>query len=286
MHRAIHHDHQHTSWYRLWRQPLACMIRMPWPIFFVAMGLIYLAETIGFALLLHPDASSLEGDAPMGLPKAFVFAASAFFANAFNDIEPESSYTYLVGNVAMVAGIITLSTLTAVVFSRLSSSESPLHFSRYVCISGLSGGHLFCRFITNDPSQWLNVSYTLSLIVDELLEPGLWQRRVHQLDLLNPGTPQLSQTATLIHGLNADSPLAQMGIEELQRRNAVLIAMVEGIDEATGAGLLQTHLYRPDQLLFSYRFADLVSHDANGRQRVQLNRLNHTVPLGSESPKA
>ena len=279
MHRAIHHDHQHTSWYRLWRQPLACMIRMPWPIFFVAMGLIYLAETIGFALLLHPDASSLEGDAPMGLPKAFVFAASAFFANAFNEIMPTSAYAYLVGNVAMVAGIITLSTLTAVVFSRLSSNESPLRFSRHLCISGLQGGHLFCRFVTNDPSQWLNVRYSLSLIVDEAPEPGLCQRRVLQLDLLNPGTPQLSQTATLTHQLNAGSPVVQMGLEELRQRNAVFIALVEGIDEATGAGLLQTHLYRPDQLLLNHRFMDLVSHDPSGRPRLQFNRLNHTVRL-------
>jgi hypothetical protein len=31
--RTIQQDSQHTPWYELWRQPLAALIRMPWPLF-------------------------------------------------------------------------------------------------------------------------------------------------------------------------------------------------------------------------------------------------------------
>ena len=68
-----------------------------------------------------------------------------------------------------------------------------------------------------------------------------------------------------------------MGLEELQRRNAVLMPLVEGVDEITGAGLLQTHLYRITDVLSGRRFGDLVSQDLLGRKRVNIGRLNQVV---------
>ena len=277
--RTIQQDSQHTPWYELWRQPLALLIRMPWPLFFLAMGLIYLAVVLVFTAILSFDQKHLIGAATMALPRPFLFAVDAFFANAFDAIVPDSLFTYLVGVVDMLAGLITLSTLTAVVFSRLSSNDMPLRFSRHLCITSLDGGHLFCRFVTSDPSQWLNVSYSLTLILDDEVEPGVWQRRTRSLALLNGGTPQLSQTATLTHPLDVNSPIQHFGIDELKRRNAVLMPLVEGVDEITGAGLLQTHLYRMADVLSGRRFGNLVSEDSQGRKRVDINRLNQVVPV-------
>ncbi len=208
--RRIHHNHQHTPWHELWRQPLAAMIRMPWWLFFGSMAAIYLGQILIFGLILSLDAQHIIGDAPMGIPKPFAFSVEAFLANGFNGLAPDSKFTYSIAVLDLISGLITLSTLTAVVFSRLNSNEMPLIFSRYLCISSLSDGHLFCRFVTTDRSQWLNVNYTLSLIYDDEPEPGLWQRRIIPLPTLNSGTPQLSQTATLTHGLDVDSPITQM----------------------------------------------------------------------------
>lgn len=252
---------------------------MPWPLFFVAMGLIYLAELLLFSTILWPDRQHLMGEPPMGLPRTFVFAASAFFANSFNQITPDSLFTYGVGMVDMISGLITLSTVTAVVFARLSRNEAPLRFSRSICLSSMEdGGHLACRFITRDPSQWLNVSYSLSLIFDDEIEAGVWQRRVVPLELINTGTPQLSQTATLIHSLSAASPFRRLSLEELRQRHAVIIPLVQGIDENTGNVLLQTHLYRMDDLQLQHRFCELISTDATGVRQVHLDRLNGLVP--------
>ena len=277
--RNIHHDNQRTPWHQLWRQPLAAMIRMPWWLFFSAMAGIYLVEIAIFGLILSFDARHIAGDPPMGISKPFAFAMEAFFNNGFNGLSPDSRFTYAISVLDLLCGLITLSTLTAVVFSRLSSNEAPLVFSRHLCVSSLDRGHLFCRFVTADPSQWLNVSYTLSLIYDDEPEPGLWQLRVVPLATLNSGTPQLSQTATLSHGLDESSPIAQIGLDGLIRRNAVIVPLVEGVDEVTGSGLLQAHLYSVKDILVGYRFADLVSADKDGRRRVNIQRLNSVQPI-------
>jgi inward rectifier potassium channel len=214
----------------------------------------------------------------MGIPKQIAFAVEAFLANGFNGLAPDSQFTYVVAVLDLISGLITLSTLTAVIFSRLSSNEMPLIFSRHICISNLENGHLFCRFATTDRSQWLNVSYTLSLIFDDAPEPGLWQRRIVSLATINAGTPQLSQTATLTHILDENSPIRRMGIDGLLQRNAVIMPLVEGIDETTGSGLVQTHLYSVKDIMLGYRYGDLVSTDKKGQRRVNIQKLNNIVP--------
>jgi hypothetical protein len=275
--RRIQQSSQHTPWHELWRQPLSAMIRMPWWLFFTTMAAIYLSQIIIFGLILSLDAGHIVGDAPMGIPKPFAFAIESFLANAFSGLAPDSRFTYAIAVLDLISGLITLSTLTAVAFSRLSSNEIPLIFSRHLCISSLNNGHLFCRFVTTDRSQWLNVSYTLSLIIDEELEPGLWQRRIVPLATLNKGTPQLSQTATLTHNLGADSPITQLGIEGLLQHNAVIMPLVEGIDETTGSGLVQTHLYSAKDIMLGYRYGDLVSSDNKGQRRIDIHKLNNVV---------
>jgi inward rectifier potassium channel len=140
---------------------------------------------------------------------------------------------------------------------------------------------LFCRFATTDRSQWLNVSYTLSLIFDDEPEPGLWQRRIVPLTTLNTGTPQLSQTATLTHNLDESSPITRMGLDGLLQRNAVIMPLVEGIDETTGSGLVQTHLYSVKDIMLGYRYGDLVSTDKKGQRRLNIQKLNNVVAYKS-----
>jgi len=279
--RRIQQNNQHTPWHELWRQPLAAMIRMPWWLFFATMVAIYVSQIIIFGAILSLDAQHIVGNAPMGIPKPFAFAIESFLANAFSGLTPGSRFTYATAVLDLITGLITLSTVTAVVFSRLSSNETPLIFSRHLCISSPNNGHLFCRFVTTDRSQWLNVSYTLSLIFDDELEPGAWQRRIVPLATLNAGTPQLSQTATITHSLDADSPITQMGIEGLLQRNAVIMPLVEGIDETTGSGLVQTHLYRIKDIMIGYRYGDLVSTDKKGQRRINIQKLNNVAPYST-----
>lgn len=275
--RRIHTDHQHTPWHELWRQPLAAMIRMPWWLFIATMVGIYLSEIAFFGLILGLDAKHIAGEPAMGIPKPFAFAVEAFLNTGLNGLAPNSQFTYWIAVLDLITGLITLSTLTAVVFSRLSSNETPLIFSRHICISSLDNGHLFCRFATTDRSQWLNVSYTLSLIFDDEPEPGLWQRRIVPLATLNTGTPQLSQTATLTHNLDESSPITRMGLDGLLQRNAVIMPLVEGIDETTGSGLVQTHLYSVKDIMLGYRYGDLVSTDKKGQRRLSIQKLNNVV---------
>lgn len=276
-HRAL--GHQRSPWTSLWRQPVSMAMRMPWPVFFLAMTLIYLAEVLIFALAFQLDAGHVEADGAMGLPASGIFALQNLFSASFQSARVSSAYTLGLAAAQRIVGILTTAMVTGLFFLRFTQVDSPLRFSRQLCLSGWPGGHLSCRFVTADPSYWLKVSYTMTLFVDEEIEPGLWQRRLHPLPLLNATTPQLHVTAVLTHRLTPESPLVQLGLDAIARASGALMVLVEGSDEVTGSSLLQVHLYRIEDILQGRTFADLVSIDSRGRRLVTLEALDRTVPI-------
>lgn len=184
-----------------------------------------------------------------------------------------------------IAGLLTNAMVTGLFFLRFTKVDAPLRFSRNLCLSFSPGGHLSCRFVTGDPTYWLRVSYSMVLFLDEEIEPGVVQRRLHSLPLLNTSTPQLHVTAVLSHSLGADSPFVRLGMEAIRRASGAILVLVEGTDEVTGSPLLQLHHYRIDDILEGHVFDDLVSEDANGLRRVDLDALHRTRLIG-EPPHA
>ncbi|MGB7564412.1 MAG: hypothetical protein WBM08_06625 [Prochlorococcaceae cyanobacterium] len=269
---------QHSPWQRLWRQPVSMVMRMPWPLFFLAMTGLYLVELVVFTLAFQLDAGHLEGMGAMGLPASLVFALQNLFSASFRAAELTSGYGLGVAALERLVGLLTNAMVTGLFFLRFTRVDVPLTFSRALCLSSWSGGHLSCRFVTRDPTHWLKVSYGMFLFRDEEIEPGVVQRRVETLPVLNGQTPQLQVTAVISHRLSPDSPLLRLGLDGLQRANGLLMVQVEGTDAVTGAPLLQVNAYHLADIRVGEVFADLVSLDASGRRQVDLDALDRTRP--------
>lgn len=278
--RRLSLGHQRSPWSSLWRQPVSMALRMPWPVFFLAMTSLYLVEVVIFALAFQLDGSHLEGDGTMGLSSSVVFSLQNLFSASFQSAKVTSIYTLALAALQRIAGLLTNAMVTGLFFLRFTKVDAPLRFSRNLCLSFWPGGHLSCRFVTGDPTYWLRVSYSMVLFMDEEIEPGVVQRRLHSLPLLNSSTPQLHVTAVLSHGLSAESPLVRYGMEAIRRASGAILVLVEGTDDITGSPLLQLHHYRIEDILEGQVFADLVSEDASGQRRVDLDALHRTRAIG------
>jgi inward rectifier potassium channel len=260
------------------------VVRMPWPLFLLAVIGIFLLEMSLFWLLFHFDATGLDGAQSMGLPRAMVYSLQTLLGTSFGSFTPTSTYALSMSALECLAGILTTAVVTALFLVRLLQTEAPLIFSKRLCLSSLSSGHLFCRFVTHDPSSWLNVRYSLSLFLDVEIEANIWQRTIRQLKLLHADTPQLSLTATITHPIDAESPFRQYSLEELRRAKALLVYLVEGTDEITGSPLLQIQSYDCDAISVDCKFADLVGVGRKGERRVFIERLDHLAPVESGVP--
>jgi len=269
-----------TPWHLLWREPFSMLIRMPWPLFFATLLGVFLLQVGVFWLLFHFDAAAISGEDSIGLPRAMVYSLQTLLGASFGPFAPSSAYTLVVSALESLAGILTIAVVTSLFLARLLQTEAPLRFSKTLCLSSLADGHLFCRFATSDPSSWLDVRYSLSLFMDVEIEVGAWQRKILPLELVNPGTPQLSLTATITHPIDDRSPFRRFSLDELRRAKALLVYLVEGTDEITGAPLLQIHSYGCDEIAMNRRYADLIEIDRNGVRRVRIERLDEISATG------
>ena len=122
--------------------------------------------------------------------------------------------------------------------------------------------------------------------MDVELEASIWQRKILQLKLMNPETPQLSLTATITHPVDAESPFRQFSLDQLRRAKALLVYLVEGTDEITGSPLLQIQSYGCDDIVVNHRYVDLIGLDRKGERHVFIDRLNQIGPVDPSTESA
>jgi inward rectifier potassium channel len=268
-----------TPWHLLWNEPISMLVRMPWPLFLLTVVALFALQMSLFWLLFYLDPTGIDGADSMGLPRVMVYSLQNLLGASFGTFAPTSTYALSLSALECLAGILSTAVVTALFLARLLQTEAPLIFSKQLCLSSLPNGHLFCRFVTHDPSSWLNVRYSLSLFLDVEIETKIWQRKVLQLSLLNAETPQLSLTATITHPIDAESPFRRYSLEQLRRAHALLVYLVEGTDEITGSPLLQIQSYDCDDITLDRKFADLVGVGRKGERRVFIDRLDHLAPV-------
>jgi hypothetical protein len=142
------------------------------------MTLIYLAEVMIFALAFQLDAGHVEADGAMGLPASGIFALQNLFSASFQSARVSSPYTLGLAATQRIVGILTTAMVTGLFFLRFTQVDSPLRFSRQLCLSVWPDGHLSCRFITADPSYWLEDILQGRTFADLVSEDSRGQRRV------------------------------------------------------------------------------------------------------------
>ena len=82
-------------------------MRLPWPLFFLAMAGLYIVEVLIFAVVFQLDRSHLESDGVMGLSPSVVFSLQNLFSASFQTVRVTSAYSLGVAALQRIVGILT-----------------------------------------------------------------------------------------------------------------------------------------------------------------------------------
>ncbi len=102
--------------------------------------------------------------------------------------------------------------------------------------------------------------------------------RVHDLVLMRSRVQALSLAWTLRHVIDAASPLHGLSTERLTEMDAQLVLSITGTDATLAAPVHAVRAYEPGDLLWGFRFADVMTVDGRGRTRIELARLHEVLP--------
>ncbi|XP_066463340.1 ATP-sensitive inward rectifier potassium channel 1 [Eleutherodactylus coqui] len=84
---------------------------------------------------------------------------------------------------------------------------------------------------------------------------------------------------TIYHIINKNSPFFEMSAETLLQHDFELVVFLDGTVEATSATCQVRTSYIPEEVLWGFRFASIVSKTKDGKYRVDFSNFSKTVEV-------
>lgn len=263
-----------------WGDPYHVALALPWRSFLLLTTLYYLLVNLVFAAVYMLQPGSVSNVRPGYLSDAFFFSVQTFATVGYGTMAPQTLYGHVVSAIEIFAGLMSVAVIAGVVFVRFSRPRSRLAFARNVVIGPVDGiSALSARIVNRRLNPLFNVEARMVLITRHRAEKGPTVWRIRDLKLLRERSLVEMMSWTLVHMIDANSPLSGLDAADLAQAQAQIMVSITATEGTTLAPLHAIHLFHVADILFGHAFAELISEDAAGHPRFDLDRADQVVRL-------
>ena len=259
------------------------LINMRWPAFFAVIVSGYLVTNTLFAMVywaLGPNELSGDGRAYGHFLNCFFFSAHTLTTVGYGSISPIGLASNIVAVTESMVGVLGFAVATGLLFGRISRPSAKIGFSDIMVMAPYQDGvSLQLRVANRRPNDLMEVQAQVMLMTVED-RAGHPMRRYHQLKLEREQVLFLALTWTIVHPIDADSPLAGLTAEDLARAQAEFVVMLKAYDDTFSQTVFARYSYRHDEVRWGKRFAPAFRVDPQGDMIVELDRLGAVTDVG------
>jgi inward rectifier potassium channel len=264
--RDLYHGLLTTSWTRL----------------FLGFAAAYVGTNALFALGYVALGDSIEHAEPGSVRDAFFFSVQTMATIGYGLLAPKTFAAEILVTIEAFVGLLGFAVVTGLVFSKFSRPTARVLFSRVLVVTDYDGTpSLLVRMANERANQIAEARLTLSLVRDERTAEGAAVRRVHDLSLVRPQNPFFALTWTAIHPILRESPLHGQDAAALERSDTTFVATLVGFDESFSQTIHARQAWSPSEVLFGYRFVDVLSARPDGRRQIDYRKFHEVEPDGS-----
>ncbi len=261
------------------------LLRMSWPRFLATLAGAYLAANAGFALvyLACGPGALAGGDLGMGgsFLRAFFFSVQTMATIGYGQIVPMGIAANLVVVAEALVGVLGFALATGLLFARVSRPTARIIFSRRAVIAPYRGGRAFMLRIANARrSEIVELDAKVVLSLFEQVD-GRRARRFHNLALERQRVAFFPLAWTIVHPIDAGSPLRGRSEAELLAAEAEFLVLLTGMEETFSQTVHARSSYRATEVVWGARFSDLFNRDAaDGDLTIDVTRLHAYEAVG------
>jgi inward rectifier potassium channel len=251
-----------------------------WPLFFSAITVFFLAMNLVFASLYMLGQNPISNLSPNNFLGAFFFSVETLATVGYGDMHPNSIYAHWIATAEIFIGMIGIALVTGVMFARFSRPRSSIVFADHPVSHETSGRRVLMIRMANARINVISeASAKLRLLLDQH-SPELGHfRKIYDLKLEREQHPIFVLGWTVIHVIDADSPLFGRDLTTLQQLNAALILSVEGVDETTNQHQRARQFYECGQIRWNHRYVDIFETRSDATQHIHYSRFHESEPL-------
>jgi len=263
------------------------LLNLPSWQFFLAIILFFVSINLLYTLIyLALGADSFQG--VLGTTRWQVFKEIYFFSTetfttvGYGRVNPIGDGANMVASIEALNGFLYLAVFTGLIYGRFSKPKAFLKFSSHAVIAPYQDkmGLMF-RFASYKNMHTLTdveVKANLALLVTENDRTSY---RFFELTLERSRIQNLPMNWTVVHAIDADSPLLGLNEEDLKTADVEIYVTVKGFDDVFSNFVLKRTSYTWEEILFNQRFVPMYRETGNTTV-LELQKLDVMVPVDKQ----
>ncbi|MBZ5592150.1 MAG: hypothetical protein LAP39_07935 [Acidobacteriia bacterium] len=263
-----------------WRDvhPYLYLINTRWWSFSALMFLGYVVMNTLFALVYYSlGPNQLQGaDAPTEFDhflNAFFFSAHTLTTVGYGSISPKGTAANVVAAIEAMVGLMGFALATGLLFGRVSRPSARLGYSGNMLVAPYQDATSLQFRVVNQRANTLMELEASVMLMTAVGPPGQLRREFTPLKLERRMVYFLPLTWTLVHPIDAQSPLYGKTPEDLERLQAEILILIKGFDDTFSQTVHSRYSYRYDEIVWGARFAPAFTIDPEGDILLEVNQV-------------
>jgi len=252
------------------------LLTVSWTGFFALIAVSYVLFNVGFGLLYLLQDGAIANARPHDFGDAFFFSVQTMATIGYGEMRPATLYANLLMTVEVLMGMTGLALATGLIFARFSRPTARVMFSAVAVVSRHDGvPTLMFRAANQRRNRILEASVNVMLVQNEVTKEGEVMRRFYDLKLARHRNPSFVLTWTVMHPVDAGSPLRGMTPAQMDAQEVEIVAAIAGLDESLAQTIHARHVYRAGDIRWGWRLADIIGRTGEGALAVDYTRFHH-----------
>lgn len=265
------------------------LLSLSWPAFLAIILLLFVAGNIAFTCAYFlVGIGELQGidTSPSGKAflHAFFFSVQTLTTVGYGIISPRGMGANIVASVEAMIGVMGFAFGAGLLYGRFSRPTARILFSSKALVAPYQGGQSIQLRVANlRASALVDLEATVVLMMVEGSGPNA-RRTYARLELERESIFFLPLTWTIVHPLDASSPLSGKSAEELAAKSAEIMVLIRGFDDTYNQLVNARSSYRYDEILWGYRFRPAFVNDDEGHLVLDLAKMDDVVKVPEVQP--
>jgi inward rectifier potassium channel len=261
-----------------WADPYRLAVSLSWPQFLAGLLTVYLLMNAIFALAYVAVPGCIANARPHVFSDAFFFSLETLATVGYGELYPATFYGHAVASCEIILGVAFTAILTGLVFVRFARPRAKFVFAAHPVITLHNAEPTFMVRVGNGRAvSMASAAARLSVLVAETTVEGAIFRRTHELKLVRSTLPVFPLSWTLMHTIDALSPLHGMDAETFVTANVRTFVSFEARDPDLASMVHDMRVYEPTDVLFGMRYVDIITLDDKGQPTADLTRIDEVV---------
>ncbi len=250
---------------------------MRWAWAFGLIGLGFFAINLVFAVV-YLVVGGIDGATNGSFFDALMFSVETLGTIGYGVMHPTSHAASVVVIIESITGIITVSLITGLVFSKFSRAVGRFAFSTNAVVCKHEGKPTLMFRCGNERSNTIvetRIHVIASLTSTD--DRGKPFYKMHDLKLVRDRLGGLRRGWQVMHVIDEESPLYKLDAATANEKELELEVALMGFDDITLQTVHGTHQYADGHVLWNRRLADTLTVLDNGDMLLDVTKFNDTV---------